>query len=436
MFNPFNKNFRDVTREDLEKLREVQEGWYVEYKGEKPKKGLAKSIAAFANSYGGILFLGISEGKDDRKNFAEEFNGVTDSPDDIRNSVSDSIQPFPYLETFSIPVSDDKNILMIVVPEGIDTPYVHNDGCVYRRQESGSDLIKENDRHTLDMLYKKAEKQRDAIKLFKSPEVTFSKGESETPYLYIYGLTQPFERAQVESFDQLLSTPKVKELFSTESRLSFPTENPQQEPISLNSNIEFDSMNIYPDSFCLRHIPNKEPYSNGLSIEVNRYGNLKARIPLPIVDNHHITRQQFSRERTNEYITTNLTFINAEQLFVLMSIIVERYTSFLSKYGFPSTDLSFSFETLNCWRTSLYWDDNSYDDMIDAYGLPVSMKSDLKYPNTPFVTNVKKVEESTFRTTSVLFSIASSGLGIANWQNIGNVIVSLVLNNMNNTKEN
>ena len=53
-YNPFSKEIDQLDSGDLEKLRQVHEGWYVEYKAELPKaKAIAKAISAFANTYGG-----------------------------------------------------------------------------------------------------------------------------------------------------------------------------------------------------------------------------------------------------------------------------------------------------------------------------------------------------------------------------------------------
>ena len=56
-FNPFKKSIREpLTPEDLEMLiiDSVSEGYFVEYKGFLPvSKKIAKSIASFANTYGG-----------------------------------------------------------------------------------------------------------------------------------------------------------------------------------------------------------------------------------------------------------------------------------------------------------------------------------------------------------------------------------------------
>ena len=63
MFNPFGKEFREVKKADLEILRSVAEGWFVEYKKlTLSGKRIAASVSSFANSHGGIYFIGIQSG--------------------------------------------------------------------------------------------------------------------------------------------------------------------------------------------------------------------------------------------------------------------------------------------------------------------------------------------------------------------------------------
>lgn len=58
MYSPFDKSIRDLEASDLAILKIVHEGWYVEYKSELVKApALAKALSAFANTYGGWLFL-------------------------------------------------------------------------------------------------------------------------------------------------------------------------------------------------------------------------------------------------------------------------------------------------------------------------------------------------------------------------------------------
>ena len=61
-YSPFDKPIKDLNPHDLTVLKTVNEGWYVEYKREMVNPmALAKAISAFANTYGGWLFLGIQE---------------------------------------------------------------------------------------------------------------------------------------------------------------------------------------------------------------------------------------------------------------------------------------------------------------------------------------------------------------------------------------
>ena len=66
LYSLFAKPLADLNVADLSVLRYVPEGWYVEYKREVPSpKPLAKAVAAFANTYGGWLFLGIEESSEE-----------------------------------------------------------------------------------------------------------------------------------------------------------------------------------------------------------------------------------------------------------------------------------------------------------------------------------------------------------------------------------
>ena len=159
MFNPFGKSFEDITESDLEILKNLSEGWYVEYKKEKsakePAKKIAKSITSFANSYGGLFFLGVESDKSTNK--AIRFPGVCDFPDLIKDAVRSNAQPFPFFETHCIKLSNGNQVLMSVVRTGENPPYIHADGRIYRRQESSPDPIFEDNRYAIDDLHRKAE---------------------------------------------------------------------------------------------------------------------------------------------------------------------------------------------------------------------------------------------------------------------------------------
>ncbi len=82
-YSPFDKPINDLKPADLAILRSVSEGWYVDYKSALIDAGAsAKAVSAFANTYGGWLFIGVKErSKDDP--VADEFPGLSDRDVDV-----------------------------------------------------------------------------------------------------------------------------------------------------------------------------------------------------------------------------------------------------------------------------------------------------------------------------------------------------------------
>src|SRR2546423_11601864 len=82
-YTPFDKTLREITAADLKTLRQVSEGWYVEYKREVPNaSSIAKSISAFGNTHGGWLFYGVDE-KSKTDPVAGGFPGIERSEIDL-----------------------------------------------------------------------------------------------------------------------------------------------------------------------------------------------------------------------------------------------------------------------------------------------------------------------------------------------------------------
>ena len=82
-YSPFDRPITDLHPADLAILTSVSEGWYVDYKRDLIGAGaMAKAVSAFANTYGGWLFLGVRErSKDDP--VAGEFPGLSNKDVDV-----------------------------------------------------------------------------------------------------------------------------------------------------------------------------------------------------------------------------------------------------------------------------------------------------------------------------------------------------------------
>ena len=204
LYRPFADNLSEVSPEDLGRLRDVHEGWYVEYKQQLiGNRELAKSLSSFSNQYGGWLFLGVKE--DSKDHVADSFPGIPDSQvnpalDSIRNVAKDLLNPpvFYNVRLFPGPIDSiglgaGHSIIVIQVPEGPNSPYIHNDGRIYRRVGDSSQPVPVTDRSTFDLLAQRGEEARKGLaeRVLWSP-VT-SKGEENQPYIHLSILSDPYE---------------------------------------------------------------------------------------------------------------------------------------------------------------------------------------------------------------------------------------------------
>ena len=100
MYTPFEKELSQIEAADLAALRTVSEGWYIEYKGELSKAAaMAKSVSAFANTYGGWVFYGIEEKSKDEA-VAGAFPGFPVAEADaalqrLRQAIATQVAPSP-----------------------------------------------------------------------------------------------------------------------------------------------------------------------------------------------------------------------------------------------------------------------------------------------------------------------------------------------------
>nr|QNO56114.1 hypothetical protein POMOPPKL_00011 [Methanosarcinales archaeon ANME-1 ERB7]QNO56147.1 hypothetical protein LBAABJFF_00007 [Methanosarcinales archaeon ANME-1 ERB7] len=407
-FNPFEKSFIEAKEKDLELLKSVAEGWYVEYKREKQNgKKIAKSISSFANSHGGIYFIGIEA--DSSTNCAKDFIGVNDSPDVIRDSVRGNLQPFPYFETFSINLSNGKKVLMAVISEGNNPPYIHSDGRIYRRQEAASDPISENNRYTIDELYRKALEFEEEIENFRAFDLTFCKGEENIPYLEIYVNTTPFNHFKITDFFKKENLEKILQQFNgafdiSETGIS----------VSYTGNMKFDTLTTYYNSVSIRHLEQQNLAYNGLTIEIDRSGNLKLLIPLTEKDYY----SKALAERYKNVITLSqedtiysIRFLDVRNIFATILGLINNYVKYLNekKYG---DKLEFKLKLRNCYRTTLYIDSEDFFEHVENFGIPICGKEEQYFPKHSISMNFQDIISHPITKVADLFFNVANALGV------------------------
>lgn len=410
IFNPFGKDFNEVKEADLNILKTVSEGWYVEYK-ERCLEGqkIAKAISSFANSHGGIYFVGIEADK--RTNYAKNFIGVDDSPDVIRDSVGGNLQPFPFFETFSISLSTGKNVLMVVVHSGENPPYINSDGRIYRRQEAASDPIPENNRFTIDELYRKAEKYTEALELFRSFDLTFNNAESDIPYLEIFINTKPFNHFFIDRFFEMENLENIKKQFNGEF---IAKECLMGKEVSFSGSIKFDSLNTYHNSVSLRFLEGIDLAYNGITLMLDVQGNLKLLVPLNDNQCSFEKLPKEYQESMNKSKIDSLSFIgflNARIIFGAIFAVIMKYIEYLKNEKYKD-GFEVKIRLRNCYRKILYIESTTLIEHIKKFNIPICMKNEQYFSVNPIIYKIEELETKPITRCSMIFAHIANALGV------------------------
>ena len=274
-YSPFNKDLRNLNVDDLSALRDASEGWYIEYKREAPNAStIAKSISAFANTYGGWFFLGITE-KSKAESVAGGFPGIHRLEIDatlqrIRQAVAGHLAPSPHFDAraiwgpcTAIGLGEDQAVICVHVPQSRSAPHIHKSGQIYRRVADGSEPKAENDRFVLDSLWRRGDGVRERYKTWIDKDPELSDAEDEKPYVRLL-MVSDLWRDRDAWADVTLE--EVRNIFGKGT--------------SLISAIPFDNIYTCANGFVARQLANNDPFDLGLTWYFRQ--NLVSEIIIPL----------------------------------------------------------------------------------------------------------------------------------------------------------
>ena len=205
MFSPFKddqgrpKTLAEVTWADLDQLRDLEEGYALEFKRSLSPtvlKKLPKIISSFANSAGGWLVIGIA---DDDKSTCPLPRLSADYSQIIGESCRRHITPAPRIDVryVTAPNAPDEGVVIVQVLEGDFPPYVA-DGVVDVREGSTSGPAASS---ALVELYGKATRRRLEVREFCRRTVFYA--VEGTPLFNLYMFRMGRRAAEAPSRDEL-----------------------------------------------------------------------------------------------------------------------------------------------------------------------------------------------------------------------------------------
>ena len=196
----------ELTAEDVKVfLNDCEESFYFEFKGDAVKPtDLIKEISALSNTYGGYIFVGVSDNK--------EIIGCSAWDEQrIHTTIHGSIFPVPLFDVKKFKI-DGKDIYVIKINEGPEPPYITVKGKIFERISSGSFPI--NDSNKLIQLYNKREEGLKKLEHIISIDPI--PGEPNNIYAYIdVGFATTFSDVNkiMELIDQVSLEELVGEVF-------------------------------------------------------------------------------------------------------------------------------------------------------------------------------------------------------------------------------
>ena len=380
-YSPFDASIGDLDPTDLAVLNGVREGWYVEYKSESVKsRALAKAISAFANTYGGWLFLGVGE-KSKEDPVAGLFPGIPNAKVDatlqrLRQCAAEYLNPSPHFLTQTlrgpcdqIGLPPDASIIAVQVPKSYTAPHVHGDGRIYRRVADGSEPKPESDRFTLDQLWRRGDPVRDQIRDWVKSDPEFSKAEEQTPFLRLLLCVDPWGQ-----HDCWLDPPL-----------------PRIRSIMMSPSVPFDTFYTTADGFIARQAKSNDPHNFVLTWRIRRDLSCEIVVPLPRyepssidslvseLDGYKYAERFVGILRAHGYHSPRVTDLNF--LMNLVLDFVAKYRCLLELANTEKRSFYFKARVLNVWRSLPFVDVEGIIDEYEKYGLPICLDSEVTYPH-------------------------------------------------------
>ena len=153
MLNINGKECDALEPADIEAMlseQDLDESFYFEFKDDKvDTKKIMEEVSAFANTFGGYIFLGVTNAK-----IIEGCSAWNEQR--IHTAIHDSITPTPSFDVKKFTCTAGV-VYVVRIDEGSEPPYITNKGKIYERLSSGSFPIKDSVR--LSQIYTKREQQ-------------------------------------------------------------------------------------------------------------------------------------------------------------------------------------------------------------------------------------------------------------------------------------
>lgn len=388
-FNPFRKSISEIQTQDLAVLKDVAEGWYVDYKKEGIKtKDFAKHISAFSNQYGGFLIIGIREAEDGSRK-AGAFVGVAEEQLaslslQIREAAVSHVSP-PVLyeeraflgpcEAINLPAN--KAILIVGIPQGNNPPYIHSSGRIYRRLADQSKPKEETDRYILDDLWRRGKEGRDNLAQFltKTPELPAAQENSTWAFVTLLpniDFPDPEINLSFEKFR--LHTVECKRI--------------------LGPSMPMQSVYSAQGGYFARQVDKNHPCLACPGLRWWHGGVARLEIPINTFSIQDFIGQQGRHKYAEAFVLEvirqgfkDVEICDFSILLLCLASLSNMYRHLLKETG-DNRPIYATYELRNVFYRLPFFDSMKYLERCSALGIPVIQDRITRYPTKPYLDNM------------------------------------------------
>lgn len=387
-FNPFPVSTLDaIEPEHLALLLEVEEGWYIDYKEEPLRpRDLAKHLSSFANQYGGWLVFGAREARNDKGEklgHPDCFPGLTQTQvvtlkSDLESAARQCVDPTPLFDTKELkgPINElglpsGHSVVIVLIPAGRHTPYIHNSGRIYRRVGAQSDPVEIKDRGSLQELIERAAEHRIKLRHFLKERPIVSKYEQNVVYLHLYAIPVPLGhplKTTSLSFEDFVQLARAQSKSDNGRAVSFA----------------YEHTYTTQDGYLARHVANNDPY---LRLTTWRYYQDFSSIFTFPVNTLSLKKDQFAHfKHWNEFVDicnqAGLQSGDALDLTMVFAWITDASIKIRETLDLEGLAQATYFKLVleNAWRKLPFIDSEQYIEHVRTFGLPLIQDLELFAP--------------------------------------------------------
>ena len=331
--------------------------------------------------------MGIAE--DHTAHTAKDFPGVPTSAvaielENIRNASKDLLRPSVFYDHKVIdgPIDlirlpPERFLIAIYIPQEPDTPYVHNDGRIYRRIADSSDPVPITDRTELDLLPQRREAALASLQTRVQRSPITSQAEEDRPYIQLHILSDPYEikghryQGDFQRFADTMKGPMLP----------------------------FDNLFFSHEGLVARQVGGNDAYLRTVTWEFSLQCHSSVSIPINVYDLNAL-RTGYSASTTAEdsakvVVRSGIDPVRVLDLSRMLEVVYAVSVRHRRLAGEADVRGPFYVKCRleNVWRTIPYLDTPEFITHIDEFGLPLIQDSSVMVPAGPSMDGFVMLDE-------------------------------------------